>query len=384
MSSEPDLGSWGRYPSHTREKRTGSAGVTDRVDARDFADRVRDGGEDGDDDSGDGPRTLGKRSLGLTSSSGGSSSGKRTGRRRRVPIVSRGIEIVREVGHLLGSPSMDYMRHGFARRASVSIGGEAQDPDLEMVEEVWAPRPLKLVQNEYGEGSVVGQRRGAIVQFGDDGTVEEPASGRTSRRGVVVACIRSSLQSDHDGDDKELSPGGSSPEARNSSVRHLAARSPIAESIRCESWSSCPEIQIGGDDDDVPTSPPAIILSPGPPGNAAVAVANVGTEAAAAGPAETAEPLPAAPTTATPPRPTQQRRQRSVAFAVDAQARANAGQRRRPRPPPSAPPGASARGRRSPPVRARRRRGRRPARRRPAAASRRERGRGRMRGTRPS
>jgi hypothetical protein len=295
-ASEPDLGAWCRYPSHTRGERTGSAGPADRVDARDFV--CLSGGRSGEGDSSNEKQTRGLASPGTeklspraTSSSGGSSR-KRIGRpgllHQRVPAASRGVEMVRQAGRFLGAPSMDYIRHGFARRMMVAMGGEAGDPDLEMVREVWAPRPLKFARDEHGEGTVVTATSAGLAEGGVDGAVEEIVPGRTSgldasgEHTAVVDppnCIRGSPTSTHSRRGDELSPAGSGPETRSDGrLRRRVAGPPTAESIRRESWSTSPEIQIGGE---------------------AVGDVNFGT---AAGSAETVALL-AAPTTSTLPTP---------------------------------------------------------------------------------
>jgi hypothetical protein len=129
---EQTPGAWARYPSHTRSSRTGSAGTSDKVWARDFeytgnstaaVDANNLSGEDG----------TGVRDVSIDVGKGKKA---RRGRRRKIAVVEKGLEVLQNYREFFTSPSMEYLRHGHGKRSSISPGGSHVEPDLELLPEV--------------------------------------------------------------------------------------------------------------------------------------------------------------------------------------------------------------------------------------------------------
>lgn len=107
------LAAWSRYPSHTREQRTGSAGAVDNVIIRDFAMDVNpaeltDSGEDGK------PAQTSKK-------------------KRKARTTVFGKNFLRNYVRLFGSQSAEFRMHGHGHRTSVAAGGTLEYPELELL-----------------------------------------------------------------------------------------------------------------------------------------------------------------------------------------------------------------------------------------------------------
>ncbi|EKG10815.1 hypothetical protein MPH_12071 [Macrophomina phaseolina MS6] len=133
------LGAWGRYPSHTREQRTGPAGATDDVRTRDFAYEPNPSiVEDGDSTEGEQhSRGAMKRLTALrskkksTSHSGMSKSKSMT--------FSRNFGFLKHYIGLFRSQSEEFRKHGHGHRSSIAEGGTLEHPELEMLPPVFSP-----------------------------------------------------------------------------------------------------------------------------------------------------------------------------------------------------------------------------------------------------
>jgi hypothetical protein len=148
-----NLGPWSRYPSHTREKRTGSASTADKVKTRDFAYDINPLNileeEDSSDDS---PRSKWKRK---------GRKKRRTGLPKSKSMML-GKEYIKNYVRLIRSPSIEWLTHGKGHRSSISAGGSVEHPELEILPPVFASRPI--IEDEEGEAnaSPIKVRKGEI------------------------------------------------------------------------------------------------------------------------------------------------------------------------------------------------------------------------------
>ncbi|KAF2275236.1 uncharacterized protein EI97DRAFT_81866 [Westerdykella ornata] len=141
------LGAWGRYPSHTREGRTGSAGPADSVKCRDFALEAaiwfadeKDNAGEGEGNAGYGKPHLKKRRHFFTPPAG---------RKRRKKPDSAGVTksasmtfaktLFKDYSRVFTSPSTEFQRHGHGHRTSIAAGGTLEFPELEILPDVWRP-----------------------------------------------------------------------------------------------------------------------------------------------------------------------------------------------------------------------------------------------------
>ncbi|KAF2742562.1 hypothetical protein M011DRAFT_481604 [Sporormia fimetaria CBS 119925] len=127
------LGAWGRYPSHTREERAGSAGPRDSVTTRDFALEAAISFAKGEDEEID-PMELGpvsppsgkkKKRVGTTRMSKSNST------------LSLGKTLMKNYTKIFKSQSVEFQRHGYGHRSSIAAGGNLAFPELELLPSVW-------------------------------------------------------------------------------------------------------------------------------------------------------------------------------------------------------------------------------------------------------
>ncbi|KAF1987984.1 hypothetical protein K402DRAFT_392267 [Aulographum hederae CBS 113979] len=147
-----DLGAWGRYPSHTRALRTGSAGTADRVHVRDFA---------YDDLS----HSRSRQDTTEETASNDSASSKEKGRPKfQYMLKSRsmtfGRNFLKNYAKLFKSQSQEFLRHGHGHRTSIAAGGELSHPELELL-------PPIFTETQTGYDG----------EFGDLGLSRSPARG---------------------------------------------------------------------------------------------------------------------------------------------------------------------------------------------------------------
>ncbi|USP76722.1 uncharacterized protein yc1106_03996 [Curvularia clavata] len=132
------VGAWGRYPSHTRPDRVGSAGKADSVQPRDFAlEAAIDFASSKDDEDMIGP-TQRRPSTPLLP--GEKKKKKRIGRGHivRSSSMTLGRALMRNYGKMFKSQSTEFRRHGRGHRSSIASGGILEHPELELLPEVWA------------------------------------------------------------------------------------------------------------------------------------------------------------------------------------------------------------------------------------------------------
>ncbi|KAF2399246.1 hypothetical protein EJ06DRAFT_563714 [Trichodelitschia bisporula] len=125
---EVEMGSWSRYPSHTRAKRTGSAGAKDKVEARDFAFDINPANIANDSSSTEGSRTARKKK-------------KKMGPASR--SMSMGKSFLKNYARLFRSPSVEFFSHGKGHRSSVSASGKLAHPELEILPPMFAASPIQ-------------------------------------------------------------------------------------------------------------------------------------------------------------------------------------------------------------------------------------------------
>lgn len=132
------VGAWGRYPSHTRDERVGSAGKADSVQPRDFAlEAAVDFASSKDDDDMIGP-TQRRPSTPLLP--GEKKKKKRIDRGRivRSSSMTLGRALMKNYGKMFKSQSTEFRRHGRGHRSSIASGGILEHPELELLPQVWA------------------------------------------------------------------------------------------------------------------------------------------------------------------------------------------------------------------------------------------------------
>jgi hypothetical protein len=138
-----NLGAWSRYPSHTREKRTGSASTADKVKTRDFAYDINPLNIlEEEDSSEDLPHGKHKRK---------SKKKKRTGLPKSKSMML-GKEYIKNYVRLIRSPSVEWLTHGKGHRSSISAGGSVEHPELELLPPVFASRPI--LEDVEGEANI--------------------------------------------------------------------------------------------------------------------------------------------------------------------------------------------------------------------------------------
>ncbi|KIW05100.1 uncharacterized protein PV09_03657 [Verruconis gallopava] len=128
-----DLGPWSRYPSHTRDQRTGSAGIKDHVKTRDFAYNVNPLNINNDPSGNDCDSSRLKKR------------GKNKRRAGTLPksksmIISKGLRNYAKM--FTRSSSTEFFHYGKGHRSSISTGGHLEYPELEILPPVFAPIPI--------------------------------------------------------------------------------------------------------------------------------------------------------------------------------------------------------------------------------------------------
>ena len=139
-SNDANLGAWSRYPSHTREERTGSAGARDDVKTRDFAYDINPlniAAESSDNDITDGKsKKRGKKQKRRTGKLPKSRSMMFGGLKNYAKMFTR-------------SSSAEFISSGKGHRSSISAGGALKHPELELLPPVFAPMPS--IPDRHGE-----------------------------------------------------------------------------------------------------------------------------------------------------------------------------------------------------------------------------------------
>jgi len=131
-----DLGAWSRYPSHTREKRTWSAGAADNIITRDFAFELHVQPTDATDIESEDDATTSKQSKVK----------KRKSNMSKSKSLNLPKQFLKNYARMFKSQSQEFLGHGHGHRTSISAGGLLSHPELEILPDMWAPLPLNDVE----------------------------------------------------------------------------------------------------------------------------------------------------------------------------------------------------------------------------------------------
>ncbi|KAF3039169.1 hypothetical protein E8E12_005179 [Didymella heteroderae] len=132
------VGAWGRYPSHTRNERTNSAGKADRVESRDFALEAAikfASAQDVDGDMIDPTERIPSMPLVLGEKKRKKKVG--SGRMAKSNPVTFGKQFLKNYSKNFKSSSTEFRKHGRNHRSSVTTGGVLEFPELEVLPEAW-------------------------------------------------------------------------------------------------------------------------------------------------------------------------------------------------------------------------------------------------------
>ncbi|TLD18947.1 hypothetical protein E2P81_ATG01675 [Venturia nashicola] len=150
-----NLGAWSRYPSHTRENRTGSAGTADKVKTRDFAYDINPLNIlEEEESSEDSPRGKLKRKAKKKA---------RTGLPKSRSMMI-GKEYIKNYVRLIRSPSVEWLHSGKGHRSSISAGGSVEHPELEVIPPVFAAHPILEEEVEHDISPFKQRRRDIELQ----------------------------------------------------------------------------------------------------------------------------------------------------------------------------------------------------------------------------
>ncbi|KAF2431912.1 hypothetical protein EJ08DRAFT_696059 [Tothia fuscella] len=148
--AETNLGSWSRYPSHTRAKRTGSAGAADDVKTHDFAYHI-DPNHITADSSSSAEGDLDPKSKG--SKKKDKKKKARTGLPKSRSMMI-GKDFIKNYARLIRSPSVEWLSHGKGHRSSISPGGNLAHPELEVLPPVFAAMPDPVPESQEEDAAL--------------------------------------------------------------------------------------------------------------------------------------------------------------------------------------------------------------------------------------
>ena len=132
------VGAWGRYPSHTRDERTNSAGKADRVESRDFALEAAikfASAQDIDEDMIDPTERI--PSMPLMPGEKKRKKKVGSGRMAKSNSMTFGKQFLKNYSKIFKSSSTEFRKHGRNHRSSITTGGVLEFPELEVLPEVW-------------------------------------------------------------------------------------------------------------------------------------------------------------------------------------------------------------------------------------------------------
>lgn len=136
------VGAWGRYPSHTRNERTSSAGKADRVESRDFALEAAikfASTQDVDEDLIDPTERV--PSIPLMPGEKKRKKKVGSGRMAKSNSMTFGKTFLKNYSKIFKSSSTEFRKHGRNHRSSIAAGGVLEFPELEILPEVWKRDP---------------------------------------------------------------------------------------------------------------------------------------------------------------------------------------------------------------------------------------------------
>ncbi|KAL5443347.1 hypothetical protein PMIN06_008727 [Paraphaeosphaeria minitans] len=184
------VGSWGRYPSHTRADRTFSAGHQDQVETRDFALEAaikfatskNTDGDDAEEEEID-PAT---RPVTPPLLPGQKKRKKKVGHTRiaKSHSMTFGKSLLKNYAKIFRSQSIEFHRHGQGHRSSITTGGTLEYPELEIVPDVWRRAIIEETSQDSSHGN--GENRDTQEEYGPGdkkgkGKMKEEDSAKTLR-----------------------------------------------------------------------------------------------------------------------------------------------------------------------------------------------------------
>lgn len=156
-----DLGTWNRYPSHTREQRTGPAGEADNVRARDFAYEVIRPSTIEAEESTEEEENSGGAIKRLTTLRPKKKSKTRSGMSKSKSMTfSRNFSFLKHYIGLFRSQSEEFRKHGHGHRSSIAESGTLEHPELEILPSVFSPVNFDMADaSRYQTDGVNSQER---------------------------------------------------------------------------------------------------------------------------------------------------------------------------------------------------------------------------------
>ena len=157
------IGSWARYPSHSRPERSSSpAGIQDQVFARDFADMT--------------PK--------VTPESSPTGQGSKLDKSKRKKSMSFGKHMLSSIGRLYRTQSQELQRRlaneARGHRSSISEGGVVEYPELEMLGSISPPMPspdldTKLELEEILSSEIKANAKASRIVAPPNSEADDPA-----------------------------------------------------------------------------------------------------------------------------------------------------------------------------------------------------------------
>ena len=142
QGDNPDVvGAWGRYPSHTRNERAGSAGKPDRVESRDFALEAAikfASAQDVDEDLIDPTERM--PSMPLMPGEKKRKKKLGSGRMAKSNSMTFGKTFLKNYSKIFKSSSTEFRKYGRNHRSSIATGGVLEFPELEVLPEMFAQK----------------------------------------------------------------------------------------------------------------------------------------------------------------------------------------------------------------------------------------------------
>lgn len=136
--SPETVGVWGRYPSHTRDERTKSAGKADRVESRDFALEAAvkfASAQNIDEDMIDPAERI--PSMPLMPGEKKRKKKVGSGKMAKGSSMTFGKQFLKNYSKNFRSSSAEFRKHGRNHRSSITTGGVLEFPELEVLPELW-------------------------------------------------------------------------------------------------------------------------------------------------------------------------------------------------------------------------------------------------------
>ncbi|GME62953.1 Microtubule-associated protein 4 [Neofusicoccum parvum] len=165
-----DLGAWSRYPSHTRDRRTGPAGEFDNVRTRDFAYEIADAStiehasfsSEEDENTRSGIKRL------ATLRSRKRSKARSGMHKSKSMTFSHNFSFLKHYIGLFRSQSEEFRKHGHGHRSSIAESGTLEHPELEILPPVFSPVTFDLTGNPMGYQNDGADAKATETIEGDD------------------------------------------------------------------------------------------------------------------------------------------------------------------------------------------------------------------------